>query len=86
MPPFKVWPVIPTCTFATTPNPQTIVCEAPDGIEPTAGAVCIARYEDSGVCAGVAYGKQVLILPFMLESVSNSAALLQTCLGYLLSD
>ena len=86
MPPMQVWPLIPTCTFAVTPNPQTIVCEAPDGIEPTAGAVRIARYEDSGVCAGVAYNKQILVLPFMLESVTAPASLLQTCLNYLLSD
>ena len=86
MPPMQVWPIIPAFTFATTPNPQTIACEAPDGIDPTAGAARIARYEDSGVCAGVAYGKQILILPFMLESAGSHDSLLQTCLNYLLSD
>ncbi len=68
--------------FATTPNDSVICCEAPDGIAPTALSERLARYSDTGVCAGVVYKNQVVVLPFVLEAVSGFDELTERCLRY----
>ncbi|MBQ0118621.1 MAG: hypothetical protein KBS42_02495, partial [Bacteroidales bacterium] len=66
------------------PNERIIECEAPDGIDITNGSVRIARYEDNGVCAGIAYQKQLIVLPLMLESVIEFEQLYHDCISYLM--
>lgn len=81
--------ILPTKQYEyyTKPNPQVIECEWPDGIEPMTGGVRIARYDDTYVNAGVAYGddkNRMIILPFMLESVKDFDALYSDCINWLL--
>ena len=81
--------ILPTQQYEyyTTPNPQVIECEWPDGIEPMTGGVRIARYDDTYVNAGVAYQddkNRMIILPFMLESVKDFHALYSDCINWLL--
>ena len=63
--------------LAMQPNDRVICCEAPDGIQPTADSRVFARYADSGVCAGVAYRNQIVVMPFMPESITESRILLE---------
>lgn len=67
-------------------NDSLINCEAPDAIEPTSSSQIILRYTDSGLCAGIGYQKQVVVLPFMLESVGQRSALYQRLLQYLFDE
>lgn len=72
--------------YYTKPNPHIIECEWPDGIEPMTGGVRMARYDDTYVCAGVAYQdatNRMIILPFMLESVKDFNALYTECIKWL---
>ena len=83
--------ILPTKQYEyyTKPNPQVIECEWPDGIEPMAGGVRIARYDDTYVNAGVAYQddkNRMIILPFMLESVKDFQALYSDCINWLISQ
>lgn len=83
-------------TFFMEPNTRMIECEAPDGIEPMYGAKRLARYDDSGVCAGIMYedmrvndqgkvvnGERMLVLPFMMESVLEFDTLYHDCVNWL---
>lgn len=78
--------VLPSRTYhwEMVPNEHIIECEAPDGIDITNGSVRIARYEDNGVCAGIAYQKQLIVLPLMLESVIEFEQLYHDCISYLM--
>ena len=70
----------------TTPNPHTIECENPDGIEPTYGAKRLGRYDDTNVCAGIAYDHpttKIIVLPFSIESVKQFDTLYQDCIHWL---
>ncbi|MBQ7191660.1 MAG: N-acetylmuramoyl-L-alanine amidase [Paludibacteraceae bacterium] len=71
-------------TVVNTPNDSIIATESPDGIRPASDAMVVARYTDSQVCAGVAYKKQIIALPFMMESVTQFQSLLKKCLDYLI--
>lgn len=72
-----------TYHWEMVPNERIIECEAPDGIDITNGSVRIGRYEDNGVCAGIAYDKQLIVLPMMLESVVEFKELYTDCVKYL---
>lgn len=76
--------VLPQHTYHlwVEPNENSIECEAPDGIEPVGGAVRIGRYDDSGVTAGIAYKRQIIALPFMLESITEAEKLYKDCINY----
>lgn len=81
--------ILPTKQYEyyTKPNPHVIECEWPDGIEPMIGGMRMARYEDTYVCAGVAYQddkNRMIILPFMLESVKDFDALYAECVKWLM--
>jgi len=68
--------------FPVEPNGRIICCEAADGIEPADNAAYAARYEDSGVCAGIVWNSQLAVFPFVMESVENFEGLYNTCLRY----
>lgn len=80
-----LYTVLPKRTYHlwTEPNEQVLECEAPDGIEPTQGAVRLGRYESSGITAGIAYQHKIVALPFMLESVKEADILYKDCINYL---
>ena len=84
---YTLAPVMPVSVyrFATAPNDSIICCESPDGITPTAVSQRLARYKDSGVCAGVVYKNQIIVLPFMLESVTDFNRLAGSCMRCLFS-
>ncbi len=80
-----------THTFRTTPNAECIHTENPDGLMPAGdNARCIARYEDTGVGAGVAYtspeegGAKTLCWSFMLESTRDFETLYMDCIHWLM--
>ncbi len=80
-----------THTFRTTPNEECIHTENPDGLKPAGdNARCIARYEDTGVGAGVAYtspeegGAKTLCWSFMLESAHDFDTLYTDCINWLM--
>ena len=77
-------------TFHTNPNSVCIPSENPDCINPADGAVCVARYQDTGLSAAVAYdgsseqkGK-TLAWGFMLESSVDFNQLYQTSINWLM--
>ena len=70
-------------TLHTQPNAEIIECEAPDGIEPVRGAERLGWYTDSGISLGIAFGHQILVLPFMLESLQDNQMLYNDCIHYL---
>lgn len=80
-----------THTFRTTPNDECIHTENPDGLMPAGdNARCIARYEDTGVGAGMAYtspeegGAKTLCWSFMLESAHDFDTLYTDCIHWLM--
>jgi hypothetical protein len=76
--------------FNTTPNQKRIHTENPDCIMPADGAVCVGRYSDTNMSAGVAYdgSKQrkgkTLCWAFMLESSEDFAKLLNSSIEWLM--
>ena len=70
-------------TLHTAPNEEVIECEAPDGIEPVHGAQRLGWYTDSGISLGVAFDHQMVVLPFMLESLQDRQTLYNDCIHYL---
>lgn len=75
--------------YYAEPNPHMIECEAPDGIEPKNGSRRIGRYEDTYVCAGVAYeddDTRILVLPFVIESVKQFDTLYSDCINWLMNN
>ncbi|MCM1034599.1 MAG: N-acetylmuramoyl-L-alanine amidase [Paludibacter sp.] len=70
----------------TTPNRTIIHCENPEGLTPCGkGSECVARYQDSGICAGIAYDgeRRVLCFGFPLESVAEFTTLYMNCIKWL---
>ena len=68
-------------------NPVTLPAEDPDAIRPAGeNARWAARYEDSGLCAGVAYDdgtRKQLIFSFPLESLSDFETLYTAAIRWL---
>ena len=66
-------------------NDKILPCESPDGLNPTNGAVRIARYGDSRIGAGVAFegDNKQLIFGFALESLEDFDTLYQACVNWL---
>lgn len=78
-------------TFRTEPNDECIHTENPDGLRAVGdGARCVARYEDTGVGAGVAYiepeegGAKTLCWSFMMESAQDFETLYTDCVDWLM--
>lgn len=70
----------------TTPTPDIIHCENPEGLTPCGDKCkCIARYQDSGICAGVAYNdeRRLIVFGFPLESVAEFDKLYMNCIEWL---
>ncbi len=69
----------------TTPNPDIICCENPQGLMPAFGATSIGTYTDSGMNAGIAYHGdcRIIALPFIMESTGDFPALYRNCIHYL---
>lgn len=69
----------------TTPNPDIICCENPQGILPARGSVTLGTYTDSGMSAGVAYDGdcRIIALPFIMESTEDFHTLYRNCIHYL---
>lgn len=70
----------------TLPNPDVIHCENPEGLTPCGNnCECIARYQDSGICAGIAYNgeRRVIAFGFPLESVIEFNTLYLNCIDWL---
>ena len=67
-------------------NDKILPCESPDGLNPTNGAVRIARYGDSRIGAGVAFegDNKQLIFGFALESLEDFDTLYQACVNWLM--
>lgn len=69
----------------TSPNPDIICCENPQGLMPAFGATSIGTYTDSGMNAGIAYQGdcRIIALPFIMESTGDFPALYRNCIHYL---
>jgi hypothetical protein len=76
--------------FNTTPNPDRIHTENADCIMPADGGVCVGRYSDTNLSAGVAYdgSKQrkgkTICWAFMLESSEDFVKLLGSSIDWLM--
>ena len=71
------------CQLFMTPNETRIACEWPDAIEPDGVSRGVGRYTDSFLTAGVATGRRILVLPFMMESVCEFDTLYERCVRFL---
>lgn len=75
----------PVCLY-TTPNSTAICCEQAQGLKPVGkNSEWFARYQDSGICAGIRYKGQyeVLAFGFPLESVQAFEPFYQNCIRLL---
>ena len=73
-------------TWVMEPNSRIIECEAPDGIDIENGSVRVARYDDCGLGAGIAYenGKErLMVFGLMMESVNEFDSLYKDCIEWL---
>lgn len=72
--------------WETQPNQHIIECEAPDGIDIMTGAKRLARYDDCGLGAGIAYdqNERLLVFPFMMESVQEFDSFYNDCIDWLM--
>ena len=78
-----------TLNYRTTPNAERIHTENPDGLSALGdNAICIARYEDTGVGAAIAYngdnGTKTLCWSFMLESAYDFNSIYLHCINWLM--
>lgn len=75
-----------TLQLNTTPNQDIICCENPDGIEPIGdNAVCIARYKDTAIGAGVGSNgnNKSIVFAFPLESCEEFENIYTHCINWL---